>query len=448
MEGPRARVVKAQSSVEFPMPVSVTDQAPNEIVVAAAGLRAPRHPWHAGRSRAQTLIVAAVSASIALSSFGQPATEINPKPDLPGTIVQTPVPPRDVSKALDEIIKSVGVPGMVGAIVSGGKVTHAGAAGIRRSGSPEPITIRDKVHLGSCTKSMTATLCAILVDEGVLRWDTTLAGAFPALAPSMHESWRGVRLDQLLVNRSGAPGDISRDGLWMRLWSFEGDATAARRELLVGVTRHAPAHEPGKAFAYSNAGFAIAGHMAETLAGKPWEALIAEKLFTPLGITSAGFGAPGTPEANDQPRGHNVGGRPVEPSRVADNPAAIAPAGRAHMAIEDWAKYAAWHVSAARGRPLANPALAPEHARRLHAPFDGPGERYAMGWVVAKSKGGEAFLWHNGSNTSWYALVHVYPDRDAAVLVVCNQGGNQGEAACTRGAAALLAELAKGAEGR
>ena len=67
------------------------------------------------------------------------------------------------------------LPGMVGAVVRGEEVTAIGAVGIRKIGSPEPIRVDDVVHLGSCTKAMTATMIGTLVDEGKLGWETTLA---------------------------------------------------------------------------------------------------------------------------------------------------------------------------------------------------------------------------------------------------------------------------------
>jgi len=41
------------------------------------------------------------------------------------------------------------------------------------------VTTNDQFHIGSCTKSMTATLAAMFIEEGKLRWDTTIAEVFP-----------------------------------------------------------------------------------------------------------------------------------------------------------------------------------------------------------------------------------------------------------------------------
>ena len=98
---------------------------------------------------------------------------------------------------------------------------------------------------------------------------------------------------------------------------------------------------------YSNAGFAVAGHIAEKVMGKEYEYLIEEYLFSPLNMKSAGWGAPGTWRSSgnnllDEPWGHEKNGSPVKPltntsdGKGSDNPVAIAPAGRLHCTIKDW----------------------------------------------------------------------------------------------------------------
>ena len=63
---------------------------------------------------------------------------------------------------------------------------------------------------------------------------------------------------------------------------------------------------------------------------------------------------------------------------------------------------------------------------KLHHPVNGPGEKYAMGWVVAERDWGRGtVLNHFGSNTLWSANVWIAPRRNFAVLVVCNQGGDK-----------------------
>ncbi len=304
-------------------------------------------------------------------------------------------PPKDVSALLAPIIQKHDVPGMAAAVIRNGDTVALGVAGVRTRGKPDPVAAADCFHIGSDTKAMTAMLCGILVDEGKLKWGQTLGETFPELKKSMHAQYQAVTLEQLLTNHGGAPGELEKDEVWSKLWQHKGTPTSARRLLLEGVTSQPSAATPGEKFIYSNAGYAMAGHMAEQVTGKSREDLLREKIFRPLGMTTAGFGAPGTRAKNDQPRGHKADGSPVEPGPGADNPVAIGPAGIVHCSIEDWAKFIAANLPSAKTK-----LVKPETLEKLHTPA--PGEpKYAMGWIIADGQpwaGGPA-LTHAGSNT-------------------------------------------------
>ncbi len=352
---------------------------------------------------------------------------------IPVNVDAAPPPAKNISALLAPIIQKRDVPGMAAAVVSKGELVAIGVAGVRTRGKPDKIAINDRFHLGSDTKAMTAMLCGILVDEGKLKWDQTLGQTFPELRKSMDPQYQAVTLQQLLTHRGGAPGDLTKDELWGKLWQYKGTPTGARRFLLEGVTSKPPEATPGTKYIYSNAGVAMAGHMAEKVTGKSWEDLMREKIFRPLGMTTAGFGAPGTRAKNDQPRGHKSDGTPVEPGPGADNPVAIGPAGIVHCSIGDWAKFAAANLPSAKTK-----LVKPETLTKLHTPAPGQ-PPYAMGWMIAGNQpwaGGPA-LTHAGSNTMWFAVVWLAPAKDFAVLVACNQANAE---ACNDACLALIAD--------
>lgn len=365
--------------------------------------------------------------------------------------------PADLRPTLSDLIAKHNLPAMAAIAIRGDQVIARGVAGVRKQGDDTPVTIDDRWHLGSCTKAMTATLCAMLVEKGKLRWDSTLAEVFPDLAPRMHADYKPVTLAQLLTNRGGVPGDLKFDGLWGKLWNFPGAPRDARRLLLEGVVTRQPPHPPGSKYEYANAGFAIAGHMAETVAGKPFEDLITERLFGPLGMTSVGWGAPGGEDAPENPKagspiapwGHRRGGEPMDPrDRAADNPSAIAPAGRAHCTMDDWARFISLHLRGGRLNPNRScRLLSPETFDRLHTPPDDLND-YAYGWARperawAGPKGERFVLTHGGSNTMWFCVTWVAPKRDFAVLVCCNSGVAAAPKACDEACAALIREYLK-----
>jgi CubicO group peptidase (beta-lactamase class C family) len=153
-------------------------------------------------------------------------------------------------------------------------------------------------------------------------------------------------------------------------------------------------------------------------------------------MSSAGFGAPGTPGKLDEPLGHNEDGSPRELGPGDDNPPAIGPGGTVHATLADWAKFVAAHLK--RDTKL----LKPETYAKLHEPAEGDGKEYAMGWGVAERDwGGGRVLTHSGSNTMWYCVVWMAPKKDFAVLVAANQGKDKAAKACDEAASAMIRAL-------
>jgi CubicO group peptidase (beta-lactamase class C family) len=147
---------------------------------------------------------------------------------------------------------------------------------------------------------MTATLTALLIEEGKLNWNTTIADVFPELKGKMDKQYETVTVEQLLHHRGGVPGEPP-GAAWKRAWEEKGTPTQQRREFIEAVLSQPPEAAPGTKMIYSNQGYAIVGAMLEKLTGTNYEALITEKLFKPLHMDSAGFGPPGTTDKVDQP---------------------------------------------------------------------------------------------------------------------------------------------------
>lgn len=359
-------------------------------------------------------------------------------------LLQDPPPAvRDLGPLLAERLAQHGMPAL-GALVSKGDHTiAAGVAGVRVRGGSVSATLDDRWHVGSCTKSMTATLAAMLAAEGKIAWDATPVTIFPDQAETMDPAWKAATLARLLSNTSGAAGDLLQDhpDLWSRFWKNDLSSADQRLLLVRTLTALPPEQSPGSAYLYSNAGFSIAGAMLEKASGAGYEDLLRARLFVPLGMTSAGFGAPGAsadPEHADAPWGHDARGRAIPPGPGSDNPSAITPAGRVHLTLEDWAKYARFHL---RGARADQPELGKDSFARLHAPAPEAGRaRYAMGWIAgASGQPPLRLLGHSGSNTMWYAVIWLIPDLDLAILTACNDG-SQGPA-MERLTADLLAEF-------
>jgi len=284
---------------------------------------------------------------------------------------------------------------------------------------------------------MTATVAGMLVEKGKISWTTTIAESFPEFVNDIHSDYRSATLEQLLANRGGVPGKPP-SAVWMKAWQATGTPAEQRLVFIKGILEREPEAKPGTKYIYSNQGYTIAGVMLEKASGKTWEELMRTMLFEPLGMTSAGFGAPASVGQVDQPWGHTKGTagiKPVPPGPGADNPAAISPAGAVHCSLGDLAKYAIFHMAGERG---ASKLLKAETFRKLHAPVGGD---YALGWVVTERKwaGGRA-LTHSGSNNMFYVVVWMAPEKNSAVIIASNIGVNEAAAGCDEVAGKLIKE--------
>lgn len=315
------------------------------------------------------------------------------------------------------------LPALAAAVIVDGRLAAAGAVGVRKADANVPVTRDDAFHIGSCTKAMTATLIAQLVDEGKLRWDMPLPEALPELAKDMHAGYRTVTIRHLLAHRGGIAPNIPPGRSFGALHDLPGTQRQQRLAYARMLLATPPSAKPGEKYVYSNAGYAIAGAVAERAAGAGFEQLLRKRLFEPLGMKTAGFGAMGGPGPIEQPWQH-VGkagkSRPIRPGPKSDNPPVIGPAGRVHCSIGDWAKFIAAHLAGPAGRkcPIH---LKPDTWRVLHEPpFGG---NYAMGWIATpRDWGGGRVLTHAGSNTMNFSVVWMAPKRNFAVLVATNLG--------------------------
>jgi len=307
-------------------------------------------------------------------------------------------------------------------------VDEAIAVGVRAAGDSTPVTTDDRWHIGSDTKAFTATLIARMVEAGELRFDETLAEALPSLAAKMDPGYRGVTLLQLLSHTAGLPAVTSPTELptFVRAISQARGVRGQREAIARTYLGLAPALKAGE-FRYSNIGYIIAGAIAEARTGKAWEELLRERIFAPLGITQAGFGAPGTPDKVSEPRGHRRTGKAfvaLAPGPDADNEPALGPAGTVNISLGDWMRFAQDAMDGAHGH---GKLLKPEDYRRLFTPVTG---NYALGWgAVMDADGVPSVLTHTGSNGYWLAEVRIFPKREAILLVAMNAGGPQAEAA-------------------
>jgi CubicO group peptidase (beta-lactamase class C family) len=334
-----------------------------------------------------------------------------------------------VEQSIAQTRAAAGLPAVAALVQIKGHIEAQGAVGLRALHGETAVTTADRWHIGSDTKAMTATLIARLVERGQVGFDDTLAQLFPGVAGRMDAQMQAVTLRQLLTHTAGLPAliDPREMAAFDTVVAIAKGVRAQRAMVVAYYLRRPPASKIGE-FAYSNLGYVIAGAVAESLSTKTWEEMLRAEVWKPLGISSAGFGAPGRSRKLDQPLGHVA----IDDTLVSldpgeaksDNPPAVGPAATVNITLRDWVLFAQDQLDGLHGH---GKLLKPETYRLLQTPVK---NRYAMGWGVLTDPTGEiSLLAHTGSNGYWVADLRILPKADAISIVVTNAGGEQAEKA-------------------
>lgn len=359
----------------------------------------------------------------------------------------------NINDELQPFIDTMDIPALAAVVISDGHIIAEGAVGVRKYGDPTPVTINDQFYLGSCTKAITATLIAILVEQKKLDWEKSMVEYFPELADKMLPKYQDITLLHLLSHHSGLPlTEYSfPPGTPEEYWWDTTDPIIQQRYKFMQSFLCQPASSeidelpgPGTVFQYSNANYVIAAAIAEHVTGKSWEELLDTLLFQPLGMTTAGFGPMGTGKEVDQPWQHlhsvvssylheqmqhlDSGNQisPISPDTPNNcSPPVLRPCGHVHMSLGDWAKFIIIHLEGEKGK---SKLLKSASFKFLHTPpFS---KHYALGWVLKIDFLLEELVYdHTGSNLLGGAYVRMSLERDFAVLIVTNIASFQAETA-------------------
>ncbi|MBN2534636.1 MAG: beta-lactamase family protein [Spirochaetales bacterium] len=360
-----------------------------------------------------------------------------------------------LERKIDIILKDDKLPAMAAAVVEGGTILAKAATGniVYKTGEPVDVE-KSRFHIGSTTKGVTATLIAILVEQGKLSWDTTLKELFPDMV--MRKEYENATIHHLLTSTAGiVPMQDSEKEPWAPvLWedipSRYRDPVKQRIELTRAALSMEPVAELGKTFYYSNTGWGILGAVAEKVSGVSFEELMQKKIFDVLGMTHTKIGGwPASLEEPNQPRGHY--GKLLNPytneyhykelkepspQNLDDEyvlPAWMNPAGGIHCTITDYALFARDQLLGLQGK---GKLLTKESYEKIHSEYkmtnvDGREMIMGYGFGMAYICGGKHKISAgDGSGGTFYARILVYPKLNMAFVCFTNCGN--GEKAITK----------------
>ncbi len=322
-----------------------------------------------------------------------------------------------LSELLQNAVSQYEIPGLSMAVIDKGQIAHMAVAGVRAIGTKNAIELDDRFHIGSITKSMTATLIAKLIEEQRLTRETTLQQVFPDIdmLPVYHE----VTIEQLMHHTAGIPAYLTvTDEQEKELLSLPGGPMEQRLGFAKQVLQETPATPLGT-FAYSNAGYSILGTIAEQVTEEPWDSLLTKYIFSPLGMTEVGIGWPKTKALPNQPAGHfgslkNLKVQSIDEYELGPY---LEPAGDVNTSIKGLALYAQAHLNGMNGQD--NMLKADTYQWLHNTTSDG---NYAGGWFVTKSKEGKPVIEHAGSAGTFMAYIAIEPETNQAWVIAANTG--------------------------
>ena len=141
------------------------------------------------------------------------------------------------------------LPGLAAVIVRSDGPPRVYVSGERRIGKGDLMTPADRMHLGSLTKAITATLIGALAEKQLMTLETTIGQTFPELSAKIQPAYRDVSVRQLLAHAGGIPPYRTRESLqW--LLTLKGTPSEQRYAFVERVLTEPPRFQPGTRHEY------------------------------------------------------------------------------------------------------------------------------------------------------------------------------------------------------
>ena len=309
-----------------------------------------------------------------------------------------------------------GVPGAALAVAAGDEVSEA-AYGVLNIRTKVEATTDSVFQIGSITKVWTATLAMQLVEDCRLDLDTPIVTYLPGFRVADPDVTAKVTTRHLLAHTSGIDGDLFLD---------TGRGDDCIEKYVAACANLKQNHPLGATMSYCNSGYTILGRLVEVISDKPWDAVLRERIFTPLGLTSAGT-LPEEALLHRASAGHITppgGAQMVAPAWGIFRSAG--PAGLIHATARESLAFAQMHladgVSADGTRVLSAASAQAMRVPQIVVPDPYTlGSHWGLGWILMTWNGRDVYG-HDGNTIGQAAFLRVVPDAKVAVSLLTNGG--------------------------
>jgi len=347
-------------------------------------------------------------------------------------IALRPASVKPLAEVIEEQIREGGVVGAQLLVGTRHDVVLEWSFGYASPDGRRPVESDTRFCIGSCSKPIAAACLMALADAGELDLETPIDKWLPEFGRLRTEERKRVEraptLRELLSHRGGLFSQ--REGLTAEQSAMMRDYAGSLGQAAARISGEPLIAEPGEEFAYSGAGYLVAGRVAEVAAGEAFEALLQRTICVPLGMKHTTF----FPDSDDlvavggARRGRETvdGGAP----HVAANPLRLAlVSGGLYSNAGDLARFCQMILD--RGAVNQRVVLEESTWRRLVSrSFED--QSYGFGWHVRRDAERMTHrLSHTGALSSYRGLMLI--DLESAAFVVAvwtlaNAGGDGEEA--------------------
>ncbi|MFE4616975.1 serine hydrolase domain-containing protein [Streptomyces sp. NPDC056747] len=308
-----------------------------------------------------------------------------------------------LDKAIEDVRKQAGIPGVVVGLWMPGKGSYVRATGVADTVTREPMSTDSYIRIGSETKTFTVTALLELVDDGRIKLDDPIARYVPHV-----RNGHRITLRHLAEMRSGLfPYTSDADFLHDLLSDPQRSYTP--EELLAYGMKHKNTFKPGAQFEYSNSNLILLGLVVEKVSGQPLQQFIRNRVLRPSHLFHTLF-----PEGAEFPEPHSHGYTDQTLSgKIEDatgwNPSWAWAAGAMISNLQDLRH---WAEVVATGK-LLSPETQAQRLKTLPTGF--PGTTYGLG--IFKTGG---WIGHNGSLPGYETVTVYLPSKKATLVLMLN----------------------------
>jgi CubicO group peptidase (beta-lactamase class C family) len=324
----------------------------------------------------------------------------------------------ELAESLRGVLKETKTPGLGVALVSKDGVLWQSGLGLADVAKARAATADTLFRIGSISKTFVSLSVLMLVEEGRLSLDATVRSVVPDVAfANPWEAGEPVRVVHLLEHTTGF------DDLSLREYALNEPALSLRDGLAFRPDSRVSRWRPGTRMSYCNSGPPIAAYAIETVTGRRFEAFVQERIFAPLGMTTASYLKDPATDDRRATLYRDDGATPYPYWHIA-----VRPSGAINASAADMARFARLLIG--RGTLEGRRLVSPESIARMERPSStwaakaGLPTGYGLGNYTTLEKG---FVWHghDGGVEGGLAKLEYLADPGLGFVLMINGGSGK-----------------------